>query len=89
MSDRSTQSGTVILADLTGSPADEDSQGRPTRFSLSINGGGGSGGIYASSTGSGTLTIAYQGNRATITVHASIYLNGVGNPYDIYQGITL
>ena len=89
MSDRSTQSGTVILANLTGSPDREDSHGRPTHFDLTINGGGGSGGIYASSTGSGTLDIAYRGNRATITVHASIFVNGVGNPYDIYQGIHL
>ena len=89
MSDRSTQSGTVILANLTGSPTDVDKLGRPTHFTLSLNGGGGSGGIYASSVGSGTMDIAYKGNRATITVHASLFLSGVGNPYDIYQGVNL
>ena len=89
MSDRSTQSGTVILANLTGSPADVDKLGRPTHFDLTLNGGGGSGGIYASSVGSGTVDIAYRGNKATVTVHASIFLNGVGNPYDIYQSINL
>ena len=89
MSDRSTQSGTVILANLTGSPTDEDKLGRPTHFNLTLNGGGGSGGIYASSVGTGTLDIAYHGNKATITIHASIFVSGIGNPYDIYQGITL
>ena len=85
MSDRSTQSGGVILANLTGSPANEDSQGRPTHFDLSLNGGGGSGGIYASSVGSGTVDIAYRGNRATVTVHASIFIQGIGAPLDIFQ----
>ena len=66
-----------------------DKLGRPTHFTLTLNGGGGSGGIYASSTGSGTVDIAYKGNRATITVHASIFQSGVGNPYDIFQGVTL
>jgi hypothetical protein len=89
MSDRSTQSGTVILGNLTGSPTDEDKLGRPTRFNFVVNGGGGSGGIYASSVGSGTLDIAYHGNKATITIHASIFVSGIGDPYDIYQGITL
>ncbi len=88
MSDRSTQSGGVILANLTGSPSAVDKLGRPTHFDLTLNGGGGSGGIYASSTGSGTLDIAYRGNKATITVHASIFLNGVGNPLSIFQSNT-
>jgi hypothetical protein len=85
MSDRSTQSGGVILANLTGSTANEDSQGRPTHFNLSLNGGGGSGGIYASSTGSGTVDIAYKGNRVTVTVHASIFIQGIGEPLNIFQ----
>ena len=85
MSDRSTQSGGVILANLVGSTADEDRLGRPTHFNLTLNGGGGSGGIYASSVGSGTLDIAYKGNKATITVHATIFVSGVGNPLDIFQ----
>jgi hypothetical protein len=89
MSDRSTQSGVVILANLTGSPTDVDKLGRPTHFNLTLNGGGGSGGIYSSSVGSGTLDIAYKGNRATITVHASIFISGIGNPLDIFQGINL
>ena len=89
MSDRSTQSGVVILANLTGSPTAVDKLGRPTHFDLTLNGGGGSGGIYASSVGSGTLDIAYHGNKATITVHASIFISGIGNPYDIFQGINL
>jgi hypothetical protein len=89
MADRSTQSGSVILANMTGSPTDVDKLGRPTHFNFTLNGGGGSGGIYASSTGSGTIDIAYHGNKATVTVHGSIFLSGVGNPYDIFQGITL
>jgi hypothetical protein len=89
MSDRSTQSGTVILANLQGSPTDVDALGRPTFFNFTLNGGGGSGGIYASSTGSGTVSIAYHGNKATVTVHGSIFISGIGNPYDIFQGVTL
>jgi len=89
MSDRSTQSGTVILANLQGSPNDVDKFGRPTFFTFTLNGGGGSGGAYASATGSGTIGIAYHGNKATVTVHGSIFQSGVGNPYDIFQGITL
>ena len=85
MSDRSTQSGVVILGDLVGSPTDVDKLGRPTHFNLTINGGGGSGGIYASSVGSGTLDIAYKGNRATVTVHASIFVSGISNQLDIFQ----
>jgi hypothetical protein len=89
MSDRSTQSGSVILANLTGSPTDVDKLGRPTQFNLALNGGGGSGGIYASAVGTGTVDITYHGNRATVKVHASIFVSGIGNPYDIFQGITL
>ena len=70
----------MILANLTGSPTDVDKLGRPTHFDLTLNGGGGSGGMYASSTGSGVVDIAYKGNRATITVNASIFVSGVGNP---------
>ncbi len=89
MSDRSTQSGGVILANLTGSPTNVDSQGRPTLFNLTLNGGGGSGGIYASAVGTGTVSIIYHGNKATIKVNASIFISGIGNPLDIYQGVTL
>lgn len=85
MSDRSTQSGGVILANLTGDPAAVDSRGRPTHFDLLTNGGGGSGGIYASSVGAGTVDISYRGNRATVTVHASIFIQGVGEPLNIFQ----
>jgi hypothetical protein len=85
MSDRSTQSGGVILGNLTGNPADVDARGRPTHFDLNLNGGGGSGGMYASSTGSGTVDIAYKGNRATVRVRASIFIQGVGNPLNIFQ----
>ena len=88
MADRSTQSGGVILANLIGSTVAEDKLGRPTNFSLNLNGGGGSGGIYASATGAGTVNIAYHGNRATVTVHASIFFNGVGEPLDIFQSNT-
>ncbi len=87
MSDRSTQSGGVILGNLTGDPANVDRRGRPTHFDMTLNGGGGSGGIYASATGSGTVDIVYQGNRATVTVHASIFTQGVGQPLRIFQTI--
>ena len=85
ISDRSTQSGGVILANLVGSVTNEDKLGRPTSFMLSLNGGGGSGGIYASAVGNGTVNIAYHGNRAVVTVNASIFQNGVGNPLNIFQ----
>ena len=88
MSDRSTQSGGVILANLIGSVRDEDKLGRPTFFNLSLNGGGGSGGIYASSVGDGTVSIVYHGNRAVVTVNASIFQNGVGNPLNTFQSNT-
>ncbi len=85
ISDRSTQSGGVILANLIGSVSNVDRLGRPTQFMLSLNGGGGSGGIYASSVGNGTVNIVYHGNRAVVTVNASIFQNGVGNPLNIFQ----
>jgi len=85
MSDRSTQSGGVILANLVGRVGNEDRFGRPTLFTLNLNGGGGSGGIYASAVGTGTVSIVYHGNRAVVTVQASIFQNGVGNPLDIFQ----
>ncbi len=89
MSDRSTASGAVILANMTGSPTNEDRRGRPTRFNISLNGGGGSGGIYASSVGSGIVSIIYHGNKATVKVHAMIFTSGVGNPLDISQAVHL
>ncbi len=88
ISDRSTQSGGVILANIVGSIDNEDRFGRPTQFTLSLNGGGGSGGIYASATGTGTVNIVYHGNRAVVTVNASIFQNGVGNPLNIFQSNT-
>ena len=89
MSDRSTQSGTVILANLTGSPLGRgQASGRPTHFDLNLNGGGGSGGIYASSVGTGTVDIAYHAaTRSSVTVRATIFISGVGNPYDTFQGV--
>ncbi len=88
MSDRSTQSGGLILGDLLGSTTAEDARGRPTAFDFTVNGGGGSGGIYASSTGSGTVTITYQGNRAKVVVNASIFIYGIGEPLDTFQSNT-
>ena len=85
MSDRSTQSGGVILGNLAGSTMQEDAKGRPTHFALTINGGGGSGGIYASSTGTGTVDISYKGNVATVTVKASIFTLGVNEQLAIFQ----
>ncbi len=88
MADRSTQSGGVILADLSGDPTQVDSKGRPTQMVLTLNGGGGSGGMYASSTGSGTVNITYQGNKAIVKVVASIFTLGIGQPLDTFQSNT-
>jgi len=85
IADRSTQSGGVILADLSGDPTQVDARGRPTLLNLTLNGGGGSGGIYASSSGGGTVNITYHGNRATIKVAASIFILGIGSPLSIFQ----
>lgn len=88
ISDRSTQSGAVILADLTGDPTQVDHRGRPTHLNFVLNGGGGSGGIYASSVGSGTVDIAYQGNIAKVLVRGSIFIQGVGEPLNVFQSNT-
>ena len=33
----------------------------------------------------GTVDIAYKGNRVTVTVHASIFIQGIGQPLNIFQ----
>ena len=88
MSDRSTQSGGLILADLLGDPTQVDARGRPTRFNLTVNGGGGSGGIYASSAGTGIVRITYRGNVAKVVVDASIFIYGIGQPLATLQSNT-
>ncbi len=85
ISDRSTASGGVILADLTGDPSKVDGRGRPTQLNFVVNGGGGSGGIYASSVGNGVVNIKYQGNRASVTVVGSIFTLGIANNLDVFQ----
>lgn len=79
MSDRSTNSGGVILANL-GFPTQFDGRGRPTAYSFVVNGGGGSGGIYSSSVGNGTVAIIYHGKQARVVVAGSIFLQGIGQP---------
>ena len=88
ISDRSTASGGVILADLSTVPAQFDSRGRPTQLSFTVNGGGGSGGIYASSVGNGTVAIKYHGNRAQVVVVGSIFIQGIGQNLDVFQSNT-
>ena len=83
--DRSTASNGVLLADMTGDPAQVDGRGRPTRFDFTVNGGGGSGGIYASSVGNGSVRIKYVGNKAKVTVVGSIFVLGVGQNLDVLQ----
>jgi hypothetical protein len=84
ISDRNNADGAVLLLDMTGNPADVDAKGRPTHFDFTVNGGGGSGGIYASSVGSGTLDLAYRGNKATVAIRGSVYTSGIGNPLVVY-----
>ena len=83
--DRSTASNGVILADLTGDPVQVDGRGRPTQFNFVVNGGGGSGGIYASSVGNGVLKIRYVGNKAKVSVVGSIFTLGVGQNLNVFQ----
>ena len=79
MSDRSTNSAGVILANLDA-PTQVDGRGRPTRYNFTVNGGGGSGGIYSSSVGNGTVTITYHGKQARVVVVGSIFIQGIGQP---------
>ena len=81
----STQSGGIILANLLGSTADVDKQGRPTHLNFVVDGGGGSGGIYASSAGSGTVDIRYTGGSARVLVQGSIFTQGIGGALAVFQ----
>ena len=83
--DRSTASNGVLLANLTGDPTQVDARGRPTQFDFIVNGGGGSGGIYASSVGNGVLKIKYVGNRAKVSVVGSVFTLGVGQNLNVFQ----
>lgn len=85
LSDRNTSGQAVLLLDMTGNSNDVDSRGRPTRFAFTVNGGGGSNGIYASSVGGGFMTIVYRGNQATVTVRGSVYTSGIGDPLVVYS----
>lgn len=85
IADRSTQSGGLILADLTGDPAKVDAKGRPTEVNFFVNGGGGSNGIYASSVGYGKINITYRGNLAKVQVRGSIFIQGIGDPLATFQ----
>lgn len=85
ISDRNTGSGGVILANITGDPTQVDARGRPTRLDFVVNGGGGSGGIYASSVGNGTITIRYQKNVAKVLIVGSIFTQGIGDELTVFQ----
>lgn len=88
IADRNTGSGGVILADLTGDPNQVDARGRPTQLNFVVNGGGGSGGIYASSVGNGTITIRYQRNVAKVLVVGSIFTQGIGDQLRVLSSNT-
>lgn len=74
---------------LSGTTADLDRAGRPTRFAWTVNGDA-SGGIFAGASGSGTVTIRYipsgrgrsgvssQG-RALVLITGNVYTTGVTN----------
>ncbi len=51
------QTGTQIAMDLMAIPGAVDTHGRPTAFNWTVNGG--SGGIYTSASGQGTVQIRY------------------------------
>ena len=78
--DRNTNSGGVILFNIIANSDQVDGRGRPIHFAFNINGGGGSGAIYASSVGTGTVDIRYHNGRADVKFLGSIFTSGVGNP---------
>lgn len=80
MLDRNTNNGAALLADLQGAPTSVDTKGRPTGYNFILNGGGGSGGIYASSVGNGTVKISYQGKQARVVIVGSVFVQGIGQP---------
>ena len=83
LQDKSTGTSGVILVNITGENQTLDSHGRPTHLNFNVNGGGGSGGIFASSAGSGTVDIHYQGLRAFVVFNGRIITTGVGNPLSV------
>lgn len=74
---------------LSGTTADLDRAGRPTRFSWTVNGDV-SGGIFAGASGAGTVTIRYMPSgrstpgvssqgRALVLITGNVYTTGVTN----------
>lgn len=63
--DRNTNSNSSFGIDLTGSTADVDRAGRPTKFTFTIDKNL-SGGVFGQANGTGTVTIRYipDGHRA-------------------------
>jgi len=78
MTDRSTNSGGLVLGNIQGDPRYVDRLGRPTLLAFSVDPN--SGGIFNNAAGFGTIAIRYRGGRAYVTVRASINTYGVGNP---------
>ena len=78
--DRNTNSGAILLLNLRGASSQVDAHGRPTHLDFEVNGGGGSGGIFASSVGGGTIDIRYVGHRADVILRGRITTTGVGSP---------
>ena len=91
--DRNNNSSGVLLLFLSGNPNDVDAAGRPTHLTFDVNGGGGSGGTYASSTGQGTVDIRYfpgrhaphrpyhgEAGTANVIVRGMIFTAGTNNP---------
>ena len=83
LQDKNSNDSGVILLNITGDNQAFDPHGRPTHLNFSVNGGGGSGGAFASSVGSGTVDIHYQGLRAVVAFKGKINVTGVGNPLSV------
>ena len=83
LQDRSTGTSGIILLNISGNNQNFDPHGRPTHLDFTVNGGGGSGGIYASSVGSGVIDIHCKGLRSIVTFKGTIITTGVGNPLSV------
>jgi hypothetical protein len=85
--DRNTSTDTAFAFTLTGSTADLDRAGRPTRFTWTVNPDA-SGGLFAGATGSGTVTVRYlpggrarggvaSEGRAFVLLTGNVYTTGI------------
>lgn len=82
--DKSIGTSGILLLNITGEDQILDARGRPTHLNFNVNGGGGSGGIFASAQGTGTLDIHYKGLRAMVVFNGKVITTGVGNPLSVF-----